>query len=449
MPYEGEYASYRSINRITQTDRVQSLLKKSRVLSTQDQTATLKPHEAPERPDGTPYFIVAIDGSYAEVPVKNGYPGAHVGYVTVASVLLNLTELLRLDEARPVNPVEFREVEQAATVDTALPGSNVVTRDHLSARAAFREAVFDVFHDAQVDADDPSTLLDTFELLLKSKPSTNPQQCPYDGCEEKFSVGPGTSSCTCAKKHRIYPTDALRIHERFNDVGTNGEAFGLVMQVWERVLIIHLLRCFEKRGWFEGLSRLAFFVDGPLGVFGPPAWLSASISAELKRLNVLVRESTGNDILLIGVEKTGAFVSHFDEVDQSETPGENRFQPRSYMLLTDNYIKQRISLSESDKRYGLDTYFGRKFFYKTSSGARIVASLPFLSDEQDTLDSDDPALYPRFPHICAVLDDLVSSRFPNSLSPLISAHSHAAIPLHLGAKVLQELARRLMNRNGG
>jgi len=74
----------------------------------------------------------------------------------------------------------------------------------------------------------------------------------------------------------------------------------------------------------------------------------------------------------------------------------------------------------------------------------LVASVPFLSDAQDTLDSDDVSLYPRFGTACALLDKLVSSRYPNSLSPLISAHSHAAIPLHLGAKVLQQLARALM-----
>lgn len=449
MPYEGEFASYRSINRITQSDRVQQLLKRSRVLSQPDAQAPLNVQRAPDRPQETPSFVVAIDGSYAEVPVRNGYPGASVGYVTVASVLLNLLELRRLDEVRPIDPVEFREVEQAATVDAALPGNNVVTRDHRDPRAAFREAVFDVFHDAQIDADDPTTLLDTFEVLLESKPSTNPQRCPYDGCEERFSISVKTNCCSCDKKRRIYPTDALRIHERFQDMGTNGEAFGLVMQVWERVLIVHLLRCFEKRNWLEGLSRLAFFVDGPLAVFGPPAWMSSAISSELKRLNTSVQQATGNDLLLIGVEKSGAFVAHFDDLDQTETAGEVRFQPRSFFLLTDKYIKERISLSDSEKRYGLDTYFGRKFFYKSASGARIVASIPFLSEAQDTLDGDDPSLYPRFPFACAILDDLASSRFPNSLSPLISAHSHAAIPLHLGAKVLQELARRLMDRNSG
>jgi hypothetical protein len=446
MPFEGEFAGYKPLQRIAQSERVVQLLRRARVFSQATTAAAPQPKPTPDAAGTLPEFVVAIDGSYAEVDVKNGYPGAKVGYCTVASVLVKIQEIDRLDEARPVDPREFRKTEEAATVDAALPGCNVIIRNHTSARDSFREAVFDVLHDAVVDEDDRTRLQDTYEALLALKPTARPQACPYEheGCDQHLTVPAGTTSCVCPKRRPIYSTDALRIHERFWDVGTNGEAFGLVMQLWERLLPVHLLRCFERRGWLDRVQRLAFFVDGPLGVFGPPAWLSAAVSTELKRLNALVRAKTGNDMLIIGVEKTGAFVTHFDEIDQTETPGKVRFAPRSHLLLTDQYIKERICFSDSDKRYGVDTYFGRKFFYKTASGTRIVASIPFLSDAQDTLDSDDLSLYPRFGTACALLDKLVSSRYPNSLSPLISAHSHAAIPLHLGAKVLQQLARALM-----
>ncbi len=444
MPYEGEFASYRSINRVTQAERVRGLLTKMRVMGPTTAIASLAPMNAPDQPASGPPLVVAIDGSYAEVPVRNGYPGAQVGYVTVASVLLNLQQLEKLDEERPIDPAEFRQTEQAATVDAALPGSNVVTREHRSARAAFREAVFEVFHDAIIDSDDPGTLLDTYKHLLSFKPRSQPQRCPHDGCDEEVVICPAASACPCDRECRVYPTDALRLHERFNEVGTNGEAFGLVMTTWERVLLVHLLRCFERQGLLQKLGELVFFIDGPLAVFGPPAWLSAAISQELKRLNLLVQGETGKDLVIIGIEKSGAFVDHFEQIDSTETPGELRFGPRTYSLLTDRYIKQRIVMSDSARRYGQDTYFGRKFFYKTKSGARIVASIPFLSDSQDTLDSDDSSLYPQFGNVCSVLDRLVSSRFPNAVSPIVSAHSHAAIPLHLGAKVLQQLARALM-----
>jgi hypothetical protein len=188
-------------------------------------------------------------------------------------------------------------------------------------------------------------------------------------------------------------------------------------------------------------------MDGPLGVFGPPAWLSHAITRELKRINALYRNHTGTDLLILGIEKTGTFVTHFDEIDQTEQPGVPRFDPQSYLLLTDKYIKSRISLSDSQKRYGVDTYFGRKFFYKSASGGRIVASIPFLTNEQDTLDTDDVSLYPQFGNACALLDKLASNRFPNAVMPLVSAHAEAAIPLELGKKVLQQLAKALMRRD--
>ena len=205
------------------------------------------------------------------------------------------------------------------------------------------------------------------------------------------------------------------------------------------------MRCFERKKWIDDLTSLAFFLDGPLAVFGHPAWLSACISAELKRLNALLFKQTGKELFIVGIEKSGAFVSHFDDIDKTET-GEPRFPPRSFLFPTDQYIKDRIIFSNSTKRYGADTYFGRKLFYKTASGARIVASIPFLTDAQDTLATDDVTLYPQFGKVCSMLDKLVSSRFPNSVSPIVSAHAHAAIPLELGAKVLQQLARALMRK---
>ena len=448
MPYEGEFAGYRALQRIAETERVQQLLRRAQVFTPGASGLAITPSAPPAAPEQLPEFILAIDGSSQEVAVKTGYPGAQVGYLTIASVLLDLGAIDRLDAARPADPVAFRKTEEAATIDAALPGSNVITRTHKSAKVAFREELYEVFHNEVVDVQDGVPLLDTYEALLALKPTARPPSCPYAelGCEENFVIGRGLSACPCQERRSIWSTDALRIHERFNDMGTNGEAFGEVMQVWERVLLIHLLRAFERSGLLAQAHRVAFFVDGPLALFGHPAWLSAAISAELQRINAEAQKLTGRDLVMVGVEKTGTFVTHFDEIDQTDEPGEERFAPGTYFLPTDHYIKQRIIFSDSPKRYGKDTYFGRKFFYKTKSGARIEASMPFLHASQDTLDSDDVGLYPSFATICALLDKLVSCRYPNALAPLVSAHAQAAIPLHLGAKVLEQLARALMRR---
>jgi hypothetical protein len=360
--------------------------------------------------------------------------------------LLNLKQIEELDSHRPVDPVEFRETEDSSTIDAALPGSNVVTRNHVSARDSFRESLFEVLHNEIMDEDDGRSLLETYEELLARKPESRPPSCPYEytGCERNFLIPPGLTSCPCEKRWSIYSTDALRVHERFRQDGTNGEALGEVMQVWERVLLIHIIRCFERRGWLSSLKRLGFVMDGPLAFFGHPAWMSAAVSAELKRLGSAISAATGVDLLLLGVEKSGVFVDHFAQIDQTETPGKLLFKPRTCFLPSDDYIKHRIIYSTSPKRYGADTYFGRKMFYKTSSGARIVVNIPFLSDEQDSLDDSEIDLYPIIPTVCALLDKLVSSRFDNAVAPIISANAAAAIPLNLGAKVLQQLAHALM-----
>ncbi len=447
MPYEGEYAHYQPLKRIVESDRVQQLLRRSRVLDPSSLTQQPTPKLPPQITDPLPSLVVAIDGSHAEVDVRNGYPGAKVGYCSVASVVLNLAEVERLDAQRPVNPSDFRRTEDPSSDASALPGCNVITRDHLSAKDSFREALFDLFHDAIVDLEDNTRLLATFQALLAFKPAGT-IACPYAhlGCEQQVSIADNMSTCACDRRKPLFPTDALRIHERFNDdAGTNGEAFGYALSVWERLLLIHLLRCFEQRDWLDRLSTIAFFVDGPLAIFGPPAWLSASISCELKRLNATIRQKTGNDAIIVGIEKTGNFVAHFEEIDKRED-GSPFFQPGSYYLPTDRYIKQRVIFSDSVKRYGADTYFGRKFFYKTKSGARIVANIPFLTADQDSLASDDPASYPRFGTVCTLLDKLVTSRFPNALAPIVSAHAQASIPLHLGQKVLKQLAQALMRQ---
>ena len=115
-------------------------------------------------------------------------------------------------------------------------------------------------------------------------------------------------------------------------------------------------------------------------------------------------------------------MAHFEDIDKREDGGQY-FQPGSYFMPTDSYIKERVIFSDSTKRYGADTYFGRKFFYKTQSGARIVANIPFLTPKQDSIASADPAFYPRFGTVCALLDKLVTSRFPNALGPIV-AHTH-------------------------
>jgi hypothetical protein len=385
-----------------------------------------------------------------KIAIKNGFPGAEASYITVACVIVDIAKLDQLDRNRPVNPKEFRQTEKAESIDCALPGCNIITQDTNTAEASLRKSIFEVFESVRIFSDGES-LLDTYEALLEYKPNTqNPQKCPYEDCpnNQHYQRNRGKYSCSCGLSRPLYSTDALRIHERMNPAGTNSAIFAEIMQVWERLLVVHILRGLETKQWLSSLRRLAIVLDGQLAVFGQPAWISQAIYQELCRINKKVQKVTeGQDILLIGIEKTGGFVQHFEDIDCKEDGNFGNFPCQSVGLLTDSYIKQNIIFSDSFRVYGDATYFGRKLFYKTRSGARLVVTLPFLSEKHKDLSKAESNQYPRLTDAVGLLDRLVSSRYPNAVSPLVLANSEAAIPLNLGKKVLEQLAKDLMREN--
>lgn len=449
MPYDGEFAQYRSLRRLAESERVRQLLGNFRVHEGGNLERSIPTIEFEEDAIGNwlPDWVLAVDGSHSEVTVQNGYPQAEASYITVASVLLDVDKIRRLDADRPVDPREFRTTERADSIDCALPGCNVIVTGEASARESLRRTLFEVLGSFQM-AEDGETLLETYEALLAYKPAAREQRCPYDDCsspDRRYQPAQGMYPCPCALERRLYSADGLRIHEGMSLEGTNGAMFAEVMQVLERIWVVHVLRTLEHKGWLPVLQRLAIVLDGPLAVFGHPAWLGQAIVEEVGRINARVREQQGGqDILWLGIEKTGAFVDHFDAMDIRTDGSSGNVANQTALLLDDAYIKQHIIFSTSDKPYGQDTYFGRKFFYKSASGARIVATVPFLTAAHRDLTRAEVDQYPRLADAVGLLDRLVSSRYPNALVPLVAAHAEAAIPLNIGTRVLERLAREII-----
>lgn len=475
MPYQGEFAQYDPLRRVVNDEKVNSLLERSKIRQEMATPANLpRINFAAVAPSQfRPTHVIAIDGSNIPVPIRDGYPGAEIGYVTVASVILNIEMLDELDRNRPVNPVAYRETEDAESIDSVLPGCNIVIDEEWSAKNSLRKVIFDLLRERRL-FEEGESLLDTYEALLEYK-GDDDQKCPYsdvyeDNCinlQPVYSRGKGEYRCNCVACFPLYSTDALRLHERFHPDGSNAAIYTEIMQVLERLWLIHILRGFEQKGYLRLLKNFAFVLDGPLAVFGQPAWLSQSIKQELKRLNKVAKSFTdGHDMLIVGIEKSGAFVTHLEQLvltsqedvssERADIPfnqlaayymNDSLVPPQTACLLTDDYIKRNIIYSESARPYGRQTYFGRKFFYRTKSGAQIVASLPFLTDYHEDVQQANPDQYPRLADAMALFDQLVSSRYPNSLAPVVAAHAEAAIPLNLGKKVLEQMARDLMQNS--
>ena len=452
MPYQGEFAKYKSIRRLVENEQVKSLLRRSAVREdSQDKSELPTVKTANITPSlWQPELVLAIDGSHQEVPVENGYPGAEIGYITVAAVLMDVAKVKELDLQRTVDPRLLRATENVESIDSAFPGCNIVIDSEKSSKNSLRKALFETFDKIRLFSDGES-LLDTYEALLDYKPKDARQNCPYtDNCGEpsrKFMSQRAVYSCQCLHEYTLYSTDSLRIHEGMFPDSANGAMFAEIMQVIERILVLHILRWFERKQLLWLLRNMGIVIDGPLAIFGNPAWLHSAIPRELNRINEAAKQFTdGQDLLMIGVEKSGNFATHFERIDQDKNGAYGVYPSQTACLLTDEYIKKNIIFSDSTKPYGVDTHFGRKFFYKTESGARLVASLPFFDQSHRDMTRAEPNQYPRLADALGLLDQLVSSRYPDSLSPLISAHAEAAIPMNLGARVLEQMAKALIRK---
>ena len=324
MPYEGEFAKYKSVQRLVENERINNLLKRAIVRDDSPEEDELLKVKIPDicPSDWQPEWVLAVDGSHQEEPVRNGYPGAEVGYVTIAAVLIDIAKIQELDFQRPVNPKLFRETEKVGSIDSAFPGCNIVIDSEKSPKNSLRKALFETFAEIRLFSDGES-LLDTYEALLEYKPKDDKQNCPYaENCgvtDGKYLNEQGIYPCQCLHKNTLYSTDALRIHEGMVPDSANGAMFAEIMQVLEHIVIIHILRWFEQKQWLRLLRNMGIVIDGPLAVFGYPAWLHSAIPRELNRINAAAKEFTdGQDLLMIGVEKSGNFVTHFTRIDQDK-----------------------------------------------------------------------------------------------------------------------------------
>lgn len=458
MGFENEFASYEPLRRILDSPKVRLLQNRLRVRKRDEQENGQEEFEdsiidkSDLTSDFIPDYVIAIDGSYQPSKVENGFPGAELGYITTSAVLIIEKSVREFAKQEFIDPKKFRETEKASSIETVIPGCNVVIEGEKSAKASMRKLLFEELQNTRV-FEEGETLLETYEHLFRIKLEKDKElgdrrkpKSPIDAVDQEMTYDFGQYICPHSGEP-LYSTDAMRLHELMNPSGTNGEMYGQIMQMFEKLWLIHILRSFEKKEWLNLLDRVAFVLDGPLACFSTWSWINKSIIIELARINNLQKKQTERDLLIFGIEKSGTFYNHFEEVDTKVDGTTDRFSNQSAFLLSDDYIKRNIIFSESDKPYGKDTYFGRKLFYKTKTGYRIVPVLAFFNDHQQNLETARTDQYPRLADLMNVLDELISSRYPNSVSPLVSAHAEAAIPLNLGKRIFDDIAREIRDKS--
>lgn len=436
MPYEGQKATGESLIALEQSKLFQEFAGEIR-LPEKRKTRDLQPSLIPSVEDRITR-ILAIDGSIVSEKIKNGFPGAEASLLQIALVSIDLNKLDVHSDKKIIPPSAFNQMDKAATLQCVLPGCNVAKSDGTPPKDFFRQSIYDALQGSVQK--DHETLLETYRALVSGR--TRTFRCPQSDCEESLNPSIETWGCPCSKSITLFETDPLRFHERFNEIGPNGEPHGEVMRFLEVILLLNVLRYFAS--FEQGLNilpRLAFVVDGPLAAFGQFAAVVPYVQKELKRINDLCLTKTGKNILLFSLIKSGQFLEHFEQLDFDEVEGPNkRYAPQTALLPDIAYIHEAVVYRPPNaKPWGEDTYYGRIALYKSKSGQRMVINTPKTTAASLDLSNTDLAAYPGLPEAVGIVDRLSTYLFDGGFVPIVRAHSHAAIPLKMGGEIIKSL----------
>jgi hypothetical protein len=187
---------------------------------------------------------------------------------------------------------------------------------------------------------------------------------------------------------------------------------------------------------------MLFIQDGPLAFFGGTAPLRSEMSRYWGDLVSSLNSAGLPAPLLCGIEKSGVFVEHAKAISE--------FIPRKSLMTLDNqYIRERIQAQDPSSVYGKQEFYGRRFFYRTSSGQMLVVTLPRADGGQpynpsESLTSVDVSKYPTLRPCLEELDRLQTRMYPDAVIPVALAHDATSIPLRIGGHVLTLLAQEAL-----
>jgi len=372
-------------------------------------------------------FVVALDGSISDVPNTLARHKT-LSYLKVASLCLSLSELEKAQ--RPIVDPDFvRDVltKNADTFSTVLPLSNV----RLKGKSQF-ETIRRVVH-TTLRTVEAGALYDTLNFLVSQTwaptQSYEPQfACPY--CRQTLSIPRNAIEFPCPGCGRgLYLSDYLSLAPGVNEESNDDAAAVGLLHALEHLAVIRYLRALADRGP-EYTSQVLIVKDGPLMMVSQFARLVEPIKLYLEHL-----KNRGLTFYLAGVEKTGAFVNHIDEIKGwLNNPGQ-------VFIPSNDYILKRIKHAGGpDTQYGQRVLYGAKAFLCLDGRGVVVLTVPtgyyMLDPTVDDLIG--------FREIANVLVQLQSRQFENALLPIVAANRIASMSIYPSNNILERFMHAML-----
>jgi hypothetical protein len=375
--------------------------------------------------------VIAIDGGLNETFVRPEFPSASIAFIALGPLLLYLDDLKDLD-ARPfIGPEDMQRLKKIQRYSLALPTRGVLLKNVDSFAHGVRKAI----HDFLLHGD--GHLYKALEWLLargwRAKLDRVPWEiprCPFPDCHQqaisfRYADAYETTCPTCARP--VYLADGLRLYERIDEETGAGGILAYLLTGLEHIVLVHVIKTIweMKRAL---LHEVLFIKDGPLAFFGVTAPLYRPMRDLMEYLS---REEGGPYINLVGLEKSGPFVDHAAQIEDSLGAGQ-------LLMLTNGYIYKHIEPGDPGrKQFGKNTYYGSKAIFRANSGETYVVSVPTDGYKLNPTAAD----LINGGEVLATVARLHCSMYDNALVPVVLANRLVSLADVPSARILEKFAK--------
>jgi hypothetical protein len=456
MPYQNEFASKISHERIINLSEVAQKLKTFKVVydcpaeEASVLTTTFAPVDDLSSATREIQYIFTVDSSQYELPVNDAIPSAKVGIVTFSGLIVNLNERSNLVRNGFINPQKFNDLYESSFMVFVTPSHNVIVKNTGRSLDNLQSIRWEIFNFFKKTPFKEISFLETLRtvLLEGGKDSKASFDCPDPDCKTRIewdlenNASDAMLSCpSCGEQ--VYLSDWLRLHEAIDLEFGTGSILTRFSQAVEHLTILNFIQHLMKITVLKSeISRTAFIIDGPLALYGEPARLHKYILSYLHKVKYMI----GQPLVYFGLQKSGRVKDHFSLLEVRLKEQGKEIEPNSYRIVDDDYRFRYIQRRPvSNKYFGQEVLYGQDFMFYSGDKKKYIVSVLYPSEEKNDKSFEkffDPNSYSTLRTIFHLLNMIGTDAYEDAVLPVALAHRYAAVSLDPGTKVLEIFAKQ-------
>lgn len=388
------------------------------------------------------HYILSVDGGYTTVEVKNSFPSSQIAFFQFGALLFKKDDLDTLSQRPFIFPEDMQKLHNLQRFKLAIPIRNIISKDQKSLNDSVRKIIYDFFMQQR----ESSSFMETLSWFIFEEYKSQSLDAYVLSNDPNKGVGSGKIELSKSNMRKdytfdygsgiIYLTDIFRLDEAIDNEQGAGGILGYLTRLIEQIILVHFIRSILKLKRAL-LKKFLFISDGPLSFSGQ----TANMHKPMRELcNYLLEKE---ELFLVGLEKSGAFVEHAHEISLSKE-GKVILNSGHYILLSNEYIyKYIVPGDHHNMHYGSTSYYGGKIIYHSADGQVIVLSVPVNSKE--TIKNPELTLYHNLEKILVNIQKLKCEMYDDSIIPVALANKLVSLANHPSKILLEKFAANEIN----